>query len=507
VLIGLAFNTKTLAAYLVVPGLAIGWLVGAPGSRGRRAGLLAGAAVVLLAVSLVWALAVDLTPASQRPFVGASTDNSELSLMFGHNGLGRVLGERGAPGRPFFQHHHHHTTATHATTHAKVNPATPQPTGLSAVTAAGTVTTGTTGPLNPLVPPPTLRANNSPSATGRPGPLRLFDHNLGDQGAWLLPLALLGMVALAIAVWGRGRRDRRLGVLLVMGGWMLAEAIVLSVSTGIVHPYYVSALGPGVGAMVGAGGAAFLELARRGRRALVLPIAAFATTIGVAILLLSREHAYLRLLLPAVIAAVLVAVLVMVIFPRRAGYAIAAGVAASLVIPAIYSATVWQVPVNGTFPVAGPYIQDYQDALGIPPDDVASYRTLLAYARSRAPDSRWEVLTEGSQTAAVFILIGGRASALGGYGTLDPELTPKQLASLVEQGRARYVALGGGYASRGGNAASTAVAQACSVVPAPHWRSPFNFGTPQLPIYVYPRGGWNLRLYDCAGRAAQLAAA
>ena len=40
VLVGLAFNTKTLAAYLVLPGLAVGWLVCAPGSLRRRAALL-----------------------------------------------------------------------------------------------------------------------------------------------------------------------------------------------------------------------------------------------------------------------------------------------------------------------------------------------------------------------------------------------------------------------------------------------------------------------------------
>jgi 4-amino-4-deoxy-L-arabinose transferase-like glycosyltransferase len=507
VLVGLAFNTKTLAAYLVVPGLATGWLVGAPGSRRRRAGLLAGATAVLIAVSLVWVLAVDLTPASQRPYVGGTTDDSEVSLSFGHNGLGRVLGERNAPGQVI-----HHTTTT--TTHAGLQPARTHRLVLgraalertSATTATQAATTATQA-LNPLVPPPTLREGGVNSSVGPPGPLRLFDNAVGDQEAWLLPFALLGMVALAVSVVGRGRRDRRLAVLLVMGGWLLAEVIVLSVSTGIVHPYYVSALGPGLGAMVGAGGAAFVSLARRRRPALVLPIAALGVTAYVAVLLLSREHDYLHLLVPVVIAAAVVAAGVMAVFPRRAGYAMAAGIAAALLVPAIYAATVWQVPVNGTFPVAGPYIQDNQDFYGIPPDDVESYRTMLAYAGPRSPGSRWQVLVQGSNTAAVFILLGGRAAALGGYGTIDPVLTPGALASLVAQRDARYVALGGGYTSRGGNAASTAVARACSPVPPQRWRSPLNFGTPQLPIEVYPRGGWNLALYDCAGRTAQIAAA
>ncbi len=39
----------------------------------------------------------------------------------------------------------------------------------------------------------------------------------------------------------------------MLGGWFSTEAVVLSTSKGIVHPYYVSALAPGTGAMAGRG--------------------------------------------------------------------------------------------------------------------------------------------------------------------------------------------------------------------------------------------------------------
>jgi 4-amino-4-deoxy-L-arabinose transferase-like glycosyltransferase len=98
VLVGLAFNTKSLAALLIVPGIALGYLVLAPGSWRRRLGQLAVAGVVCLAVSASWSLAVDLTPASQRPYVGGSVTNSEFQLEFGYNGFGRVGGQQGGPG-------------------------------------------------------------------------------------------------------------------------------------------------------------------------------------------------------------------------------------------------------------------------------------------------------------------------------------------------------------------------------------------------------------------------
>jgi len=70
-LVGLGFNVKMLEAYLVVPALGLLYAVAAPGSRRTRLLHLALAGGVLLAVSLSWATAVDLTPASQRPYVGS----------------------------------------------------------------------------------------------------------------------------------------------------------------------------------------------------------------------------------------------------------------------------------------------------------------------------------------------------------------------------------------------------------------------------------------------------
>src|ERR1700730_12134822 len=99
VLVGLAFNSKTLAAYLIVPGIALAHLVCAPGSMSRRMTQLLIAGTVMIAVSFSWSAFVDLTPASKRPYVGSSTNNSEFGLTFAYNGFGRVGGQVGGPGR------------------------------------------------------------------------------------------------------------------------------------------------------------------------------------------------------------------------------------------------------------------------------------------------------------------------------------------------------------------------------------------------------------------------
>ncbi|MCD2193874.1 glycosyltransferase family 39 protein, partial [Actinomycetospora endophytica] len=88
-LVGLGFLTKQLQVMLVVPGLALVYLVAAPTRLRRRIGDLLAAGVAII-VSAGWYVAlVQLWPASSRPYIGGSTDNSLLELALGYNGLGR----------------------------------------------------------------------------------------------------------------------------------------------------------------------------------------------------------------------------------------------------------------------------------------------------------------------------------------------------------------------------------------------------------------------------------
>ena len=161
VVVGLAFNTKMLVALVVVPGLGLAYLLFAPRSWRVRLWQLAGATLALLAVSGAWIAAVALTPAANRPWISGTSSNSALSLVFGYNGFGRVTGQTG-----------------------------------------GTSTGRGGGVL----------------FSGSPGPLRLINDAMGDQGGWLLPLALIGG-ALALVLAIRARDRMRMGSLVIIGGW------------------------------------------------------------------------------------------------------------------------------------------------------------------------------------------------------------------------------------------------------------------------------------------------
>lgn len=519
-LIGLAFNTKTLAAYLIVPGIALAFLLCAPGSlRKRLLQLLAGGAV-LLAVSAAWMLAVELTPASQRPFVGSSTDNTELGLTFSYNGFGRVGGQTGGPGQI--------------------------PVGAGGV--AKRVAPGKGGSAKPSPvhtvkapsAPPVFLANGrerNPIAFGGPvGPLRLFERGLGNQGAWLLPFALVGLLGFALLVLmperGRpesrvdqeprqrggespavdgeeqpseprrrypDRRDPPLALLIVLGGWLLAEAAVLSLSKGIVHPYYVSALGPGVAAMFGAGAYAFAQFAKRRDWRLLLLAGAAGATVPAQLVLLHRDHYMPWFTAPLIAATIALLLLVGVLsltaaLRRLAPGAIALLIGVLCIAPAVYSASNWLAPVQSTFPAAGPRAAAGPGGYGVNDEHVKVDRSLLNYVEGHGAGTRWSVLVDASNTASPMILLGGHAGSLGGFSGTDPALDGRGLGVYVAGGKARYVLLGGEFSTRGGTKATEAVQRVCRVVPTRTW----------LPRPLQPNG---LILFDCAGRARRLAAA
>ncbi len=93
-LVGIGFNIKMLQAYLPLPAFYALYFLGADERLIRKAGKLVLATVVLLAISASWITAVDLTPASQRPYVGSSGTNSAWNLAIGYNGIQRLVGMR-----------------------------------------------------------------------------------------------------------------------------------------------------------------------------------------------------------------------------------------------------------------------------------------------------------------------------------------------------------------------------------------------------------------------------
>jgi 4-amino-4-deoxy-L-arabinose transferase-like glycosyltransferase len=190
VLLGFAFLAKMLQAFLVAPGFAAAFLWAGPGGLWRRTWQLLLAGLGIVVGAGWWVLAAQLTPAADRPYFGGSTNNNILQLAIGYNGLGRLDGNE-------------------------------------------------TGGLG-----------NTGGATGV---FRLFQSEFGGQISWLLPAALICLVFLAWVSLRAARTDRTRAAVLIWGGWVLVTGGVFSYMQGIIHPYYMIALAPGIGALVGIG--------------------------------------------------------------------------------------------------------------------------------------------------------------------------------------------------------------------------------------------------------------
>nr|WP_281371760.1 glycosyltransferase family 39 protein [Petropleomorpha daqingensis] len=224
-LLGFAFLTKSLAAFLVLPGLAGAFLLAAPGLLRRRVAHLLAAGGVLVVTAGWWLLAVELTPASARPWVGGSPLNSPLDLAFGYNGLGRITGNESGAG---------------------------------------------------------VHVNGPRSAW------RLLG-SAADQFGWLLPAAVVGLAAGLVLRHRRPRTDPLRAAFVLWGGWALPTALVFSVMQGVWHPYYTVELAPAVAALAALGATVLWRRRTTGAVAVLAAGSLLTTAWAVSLVDRSRE--------------------------------------------------------------------------------------------------------------------------------------------------------------------------------------------------------------------------
>ncbi|MFJ2935391.1 ArnT family glycosyltransferase [Streptomyces sp. NPDC087219] len=301
---GFAFLAKTLQAFLILPPLALVYGVCAPGGIGRRIGRLALAGLAMLASAGWWVALVELWPASSRPYVGGSQNNSFLELTFGYNGLGRINGDE-----------------------------------------TGSVGGGGGG------------GGMGGGRWGETGVLRMFNDSVGGQISWLLPAALVLLVAGLVVTWRAPRTDTARSAFLVWGGSLLITLAVFSFMAGIFHEYYTVALAPYLAALVGMGAAVLWE-----ERTRLLASAALAVTVAVTAwwgwTLLGRTPDWLPWLRWTVLVAGTVAALGLLFagrVDRRLGLGVAGlGLVVGLAGPFAYTLATVDAGHQGSIVTAGP---------------------------------------------------------------------------------------------------------------------------------------------------------
>ena len=451
VFLGFGFLAKQLQVLLVVPGFALAYMVAGPGRMRRRLLRLAAAAAAMVISAGWWLLAVELTPADMRPYIGGSQNNSILELTLGYNGLGRLTGDE----------------------------------------------TGSVGGGN---------------GWGVPGLLRMFNSEFGGQIAWLLPSALILAVGLVWVGRRAPRTDAVRASVIVWGSWVLVTGLVFSFMAGIIHPYYAVALAPGIAALAGLG-TVLLWQHRRQAAAGIFLAAAVATAALMAFHLLGTTSAYgpwLRwLVLAGGVAAAAGLGLNRFLRLRSMQRTTAAlAIAASLAGPLAYSITTAATAHSGAIVSAGPASgfgaggrgpggfsaagrnnsgrvtgQGFQPQAnrggtggttqggagfaGGPGDGMGGLlgaptpsADLVAALKDGASGYTWAAAVVGSNNAAGYQLATELpVMAVGGFNGTDPSPTLAQFQDLVRQGRIHNFISGGTMRSASGSDASARIAQ------------------------------------------------
>ncbi len=428
VVLGFAFLTKMLQAVLVVPGFALAFLVAAPVALWPRIRKLLLAAGAMIATAGSFLAMVSFWPADSRPYIGGSTDNSLVQLALGYNGIQRVTGGGGGPGG-----------------------------------GPG----GGGGPSGP-------GGAGNLFFGGDPGIGRLFGASMGAEASWLLPAALIGLVA---GLWFTRRAVRTSAVranLLLWGGWLLVTGAVFSFMDGIIHPYYTVALAPAIAALVGI---SVIEL-WRGRTHLAprLVLAAMSAATGVwAFILLDRTPEWLPWLRWVVLIGAVLVAAVTAAGVHKLGRAAAVVATAAILFgaaaPAAFAIETALQSHNGPMAMSGPATTDGGPGFPGGPEgpggpggpggrgpgesvsDNAELQELV-----NAADNRWAAATVGSMSAgSLELATGASVMAIGGFTGGDDSPTLEQFQAYVADGEVGYFVAGGHGGPGGGSGSSSEI--------------------------------------------------
>ena len=410
-LVGLAFNVKMLAAFVVVPVFLLVYFAGARPAPKKAFLQLAASLAVLGVVSLAWIAAYDATPPDARPFAGTTNKNSMMELAFLRIGIERFGTSASAPGAAGFP-------ARNA--------------------------------------PPRYAPSQNPFYDNQPtGFLRLAERRLAAQAGWLMPLAAVGLIAFFL-----GRRlswppDPQTLSLLLFAGWAGAYGLVYSFDGGAFHAYYLSTLAPPVAALAAIGITQLWNRERDGKQWLA---AAFVLTAAwqayiqygylpsITASSLSDWHVYLFALF-TVGALGSVAWLLFAKSERTRTLAVSIGVAALLVLPTLWAMTNVLVRGNIMIPSASLALLEGREdrpgewwapGFGVATDD----ERLFSFLQKNYAGERYALATVNARLAAPIVIHTGLpVMAIGGFSGSDSIITQDDLVALVREGKLRYFLL------------------------------------------------------------------
>lgn len=434
--VAVAFQAKMLQAWFVVPAVLLMYAVGASGPVRRRVAAVLVAGVVTALLSISWISVIQLIP--DRPYADGTTNGNFFSMVFGYNGIDRLV-----PGA--------------------IPGSVPQ------LGVGG----GQTGA--PAAPHAAL-----PDA--QHSPIKMLLPEIATQIGWLYPLALAGALwelitvvpflrsrlpAVVASATPRDRVDRGMVVGLLL--WVGVTALLLA-PAHVPHATYFAMIGVPIALLAIVGGGAALRLLRddvRGWRWAAPALVAVAAAWDALTILAGPPS--LAPVGVVVLAAGAVALVLLVLRLRGGGARTLRAAAIATVLTAGIAPVVWTssvlLPGGGGSasdayagpriprPVAGPATAVLRTAsrpaglrppFAIPadPELTPAQRGLAAYVVAHTGAGRPLFATDTLAIAVSYLLESPYdAVPMGGFSRQAPTPTLTQLQGDLRDGTIRYVLL------------------------------------------------------------------
>ncbi|MVX66043.1 dolichyl-phosphate-mannose--protein mannosyltransferase [Clostridium chromiireducens] len=468
ILVGIGFNIKMLEAYMIGPAFYITYLLSSTISFKKRIGNLVIGTVILFAVSLSWALIVDLVPSQNRPFIGSSTNNSVLELIIGHNGLER-LGLSGKSVRGGFGRDNDGNNRGMDEAHQNNDK------GIHGVTP--TIKNQKNGNMQSPNGTGQRGIQGSFGGQAQAGITRLFSKNsLSDQIVWFLPIALLGFVAGALKEKLRLKLDNKRKISLVLWfTWLAPEFIYFSYTTGLFHPYYLTMMAPPIAALTGIGVVAMWEFFKEGKcKSWLLPASLLAEGVTHLAMFSNFEANISGIVRNIIIASLILCfsasgmliISNIITIIRRKKYTdlnsnknvrikkivLGCGILGILTTPFLGASAAITHSVNSTIPCAGLELLSNNKIGGFSAgrNNSSSNSKLINFLINNRVDEKYILVVASSQSADnIIIQTGEPVMALGGFSGSDNIISLDQFKELVKNDEVRYVLTGG--MGRGGS--------------------------------------------------------
>ncbi|MDD3223143.1 MAG: glycosyltransferase family 39 protein [Clostridium sp.] len=443
VLIGIGFNIKMVEAYMVAPAVFITYFFSSALSYKKKTKHLIIGLVVLLGVSLSWAIVVDLVPSSDRPFIGSSTNNSVMELIVGHNGLQRV-----GIGSKYISR------------------------GGKNKTNKKNLNILQNNSYNKYRKTQNNKNNNQYKMqnNSNTGIARLFYYNnLSDQISWLLPFAIIGFIVAAVEEKFKlpFNNKRKLDLLLWVT-WLIPEFIYFSFSKNITHTYYLTTMAPAIAALTGIGLDAMWKLYSKGEwKKWILPFAFVINGIVEMSMLYYNYKKSYDYKITFVVTVVLcigasISLIIRIVFGKNNNFElgkksarklntvfVAAAFIGILTAPTVWSFATLFYPMNSSSPSAGLELASSKENRSF---NNSSNEKLIQFLQKNKKNKKYLVAVPSAMNYASDLILktGQPVMTIGGFSGSDKIITLEEFKQVVSKGELRYVIVNSGTGIIGG---------------------------------------------------------